>query len=128
MIKTLGYRVSPDEIVDVLHASGEVSEAVVAPDGRIEGKQHVAFVVLRDGGRLDRLEAFCKTELPRYMQPARFEVRTELRVPTAASTTSAQPLRPEGRRDPRLLRRDAGLARAVRGDPAARRASRAPAV
>ena len=79
MIKTLGYRVSPDEIVDVLHASGEVSEAVVAPEpDESKGNSIVAFVVLRDGGRLDRLEAFCKTELPRYMQPARFEVRTEL--------------------------------------------------
>jgi acyl-coenzyme A synthetase/AMP-(fatty) acid ligase len=79
MIKTLGYRVSPDEIVDVLHASGEVSEAVVAPEpDDAKGNRIVAFVVLREGGQLDRLEAFCKTELPRYMQPARFEVRTEL--------------------------------------------------
>jgi amino acid adenylation domain-containing protein len=79
MIKTLGFRVSPDEIVDVLHASGEVSEAVVAaePD-EAKGNRIVAFVVLRDGGQLDRLEAFCKSELPRYMQPARFEVRAEL--------------------------------------------------
>jgi hypothetical protein len=37
LIKTLGYRVSPDEVVDVLCASGEVVEAVVAsePDDRI---------------------------------------------------------------------------------------------
>jgi amino acid adenylation domain-containing protein len=79
MIKTLGYRVSPDEIVDVLHASGEVTEAVVAPEpDEAKGNCIVAFVVLRDGGRLDRLEAFCRSELPRYMQPARYEVRSAL--------------------------------------------------
>jgi hypothetical protein len=48
MIKTLGYRVSPDEIVDVLHASGEVSEAVVAPEpDESKGNSIVALVVLR---------------------------------------------------------------------------------
>jgi acyl-coenzyme A synthetase/AMP-(fatty) acid ligase len=29
MIKTLGYRVSPDEVSDALYASGEVVEAIV---------------------------------------------------------------------------------------------------
>jgi amino acid adenylation domain-containing protein len=79
MIKTLGYRVSPDEVVDVLYASGEVAEAVVTsePD-ETKGNRIVAFVVLRDQGRLDRLQAFCAAELPRYMQPARFEVRSGL--------------------------------------------------
>jgi amino acid adenylation domain-containing protein len=79
MIKTLGYRVSPDEIVDVLYASGEVAEAVVTsePDAS-KGSVIVAFVVMRDVGRLDRLTSFCAAELPRYMQPARFEVRNEL--------------------------------------------------
>jgi amino acid adenylation domain-containing protein len=79
MIKTLGYRVSPDEIVDVLYASGEVAEAVVAPEpDEIKGNAIVAFVVLRDSGELDRLRSFCVAELPRYMQPERFEVRAEL--------------------------------------------------
>ena len=32
MIKTLGYRVSPDEVVEVLYASGEVVEAVVTSE------------------------------------------------------------------------------------------------
>ena len=79
MIKTLGYRVSPDEIVEVLYASGEVAEAVVAPEAdETKGTRIVAFVVLRDGGELDRCKAFCAAELPRYMQPARYEVRSEL--------------------------------------------------
>jgi amino acid adenylation domain-containing protein len=80
LIKTLGYRVSPDEVVDVLYASGEVAEAVVAsePDEQI-GSRIVAYVVLRDSGDVDRLTGFCAAELPRYMRPARIEVRSSLR-------------------------------------------------
>jgi amino acid adenylation domain-containing protein len=80
LIKTLGYRVSPDEVVDVLYASGEVAEAVVSsePDGTI-GDRIVAYVVLRPSGDVDRVSAFCAAELPRYMRPARIEVRSSLR-------------------------------------------------
>jgi amino acid adenylation domain-containing protein len=79
MIKTLGYRVSPDEVVEVLYASGEITEAVVAaePD-EWRGSQIVAYVVLAEKGRLDQLEAFCAREMPRYMRPSRIEVRTAL--------------------------------------------------
>jgi acyl-coenzyme A synthetase/AMP-(fatty) acid ligase len=79
MIKTLGYRVSPDEVADVLYASGEVLDVLVTsePDeGR--GARIVAYVVLREGGRLDRLEAYGQREMPRYMQPARLEARLRL--------------------------------------------------
>ena len=38
MIKTLGYRVSPDEVVDVLHASGEIREAVVTAEPRLHSR------------------------------------------------------------------------------------------
>jgi amino acid adenylation domain-containing protein len=79
LIKTLGYRVSPDEVVDVLHASGQVVEAVVTsePDDAV-GARIVAYVVLRSGGSLERLEAFVAKELPRYMRPARIEARDAL--------------------------------------------------
>jgi acyl-CoA synthetase (AMP-forming)/AMP-acid ligase II len=79
LIKTLGYRVSPDEVVDVLYASGEIVEAVVVgePD-EARGARIVAYVVLADHGDLERLTAFAARELPRYMQPSRFEVRSRL--------------------------------------------------
>jgi acyl-CoA synthetase (AMP-forming)/AMP-acid ligase II len=79
MIKTLGYRVSPEEVVDGLFASGEVVEAIVdsEPDEAL-GARIVAYVVLTDDGRLDRLRAFCSAELPRYMRPTRIELRTSL--------------------------------------------------
>lgn len=79
MIKTLGYRVSPDEVIDALHASGEVVEAVVGTDpDEQRGERIVAYVVLKPEGSLERLSAFCGKSLPRYMQIARFEVRESL--------------------------------------------------
>jgi amino acid adenylation domain-containing protein len=79
LIKTLGYRVSPDEVADVIYASGEVVEGLVTsePD-EVRGARIVAYVVLRPEGSLDRLRAHCAQELPRYMQPSRFEVRDAL--------------------------------------------------
>jgi acyl-coenzyme A synthetase/AMP-(fatty) acid ligase len=79
MIKTLGHRVSPDEVADVLYASGEVLEAIVSaePD-ELRGSRIVAQVVLAEDGDQERLQAFCAAELPRYMQPSRIDVRTTL--------------------------------------------------
>lgn len=79
MIKTLGYRVSPDEVAEALYASGQVLEGIVGSEPDAErGERIVAYVVLKEDGALERLEEFCRAELPRYMQPSRIEVRTEL--------------------------------------------------
>jgi amino acid adenylation domain-containing protein len=79
MIKILGYRVSPDEIANVIYASAEVVEAVVtAEPNEQRGARITAYVVLRPGGSVERLAAFCGIELPRYMQPTRIEVRNAL--------------------------------------------------
>jgi amino acid adenylation domain-containing protein len=79
MIKTLGHRVSPDEVAGVLYASGEVLEAIITsePD-ELRGSRIVAQVVLAETGDPERLEAFCEAELPRYMQPSRIDVRPSL--------------------------------------------------
>jgi amino acid adenylation domain-containing protein len=95
LIKTLGYRVSPDEVADALYASGEVVEALVtAEPDEARGARIVAYVVLAEGGQLDRLKACCARELPRYMQPSRIEVRSVLsRTPSGkhdAAATVAQ--------------------------------------
>ena len=84
LIKTLGFRVGPDEVTDVLHASGEIREAVVAgePDPD-RGERIVAFVVLREDGDLKQLTRFARAELPPYMVPARYESVT--RLPRLAS-------------------------------------------
>ncbi len=79
MIKTLGYRVSPDEVAEALYASGQIREGIIGAEPDPErGERIVAYVVLAEGGSFDLLDAFCRAELPRYMQPSRIEVRPEL--------------------------------------------------
>ncbi len=84
IIKTLGYRVSPDEVGDVIYASGEVADCVVVAEPDVaRGQRIVAYVVLAGGGSGERLKQHCRTELPRYMQPTRFEARPVLpRLPS----------------------------------------------
>lgn len=77
VIKTLGMRVSPDEIADVLYASGEVVEGIVGTEeDAVRGTRIIAYVVLKPESTLAALEAFCRRELPRHMHPARYEVLT----------------------------------------------------
>ena len=93
IIKTMGFRVGPDEVADVLYASGEVAEAAVMgePDP-MWGERVVAHVVLAEEGSLERLKAYCGRELPRHLQPARIEVRKTM------------PLLPSGKHDVAALK------------------------
>jgi len=79
LIKSLGFRISPDEIADVIYASGQVVEAVVgtAPD-EVRGDAIVAFVVLTETGTAEAVRRFCRAELPPYLHPSRIEARPEL--------------------------------------------------
>jgi amino acid adenylation domain-containing protein len=79
MIKTLGYRVSPDEISEVLYRSGEVTEAAVtAEPDNVRGMRIVAHVVLTREGSAERLKNYCRAELPNYAVPARIQVHAAL--------------------------------------------------
>ena len=91
MIKTLGYRVSPDEVAEVIYASGEVTDCVIGAEvDDLRGQRIVAHVVLVSGGSLERLQRHCGIELPRYMQPARFEPRDALpRLPNGKHDLAA---------------------------------------
>jgi len=93
VMKVMGIRVGPDEIADVLFASGEVTEAAVVgePDEQW-GARIVAHVVLVPTGSLERLQTYCARELPRHLQPARIAVRDAL------------PLLPSGKSDLAALR------------------------
>ena len=92
VIKTMGYRVGPDEIASVLYESGQVVDAVVLGDPDAErGERIVAHIVLTANGSLDRLRAYCGTELPRHLQPARLVIRDVL------------PLLPTGKHDMQAL-------------------------
>jgi amino acid adenylation domain-containing protein len=91
MIKSLGYRVSPDEVADVLYASGEVAEvAVTAEPDDLKGSRIVAHVVLTARGDVERLQAFSAAELPRWMVPDRIDVRRSLpRTPSGKHHVAA---------------------------------------
>jgi acyl-CoA synthetase (AMP-forming)/AMP-acid ligase II len=107
MIKTLGYRVAPDEVAEVLFASGQVLQAVVAgePDNE-RGERIVAYVTLAPSGSMEALTSFCRRELPRHMQPSRVEAHHTL--PRLAS----------GKYDLQTLRAMSGEVQAHRADSA----------
>ena len=96
VIKTMGHRVSPDEIAGVLYASRQVVEAIITtePDAA-RGSQIIAHVVMAEDGTLDALRRYAGAELPRFMQPTRIEVHARLprtssgKHDTRALTTSA---------------------------------------
>jgi amino acid adenylation domain-containing protein len=100
MIKTMGFRVSPDEIADVLQASGLVTEAAIVtePDPQ-RGERIIACVVLREKDTIDQLRRFCGIELPRYMQPVRYIEMSAIPrnpsgkhdIPQLKATLSAEP-------------------------------------
>ncbi|MGE0159623.1 MAG: AMP-binding protein [Gemmatimonadales bacterium] len=84
MIKSMGFRVGPDEVTDALHASGEIREAVVdAEPDPSRGERIVAYVVLREDASLTRLERFCRAELPVFAHPSVYVPRATLaRLPS----------------------------------------------
>jgi acyl-CoA ligase (AMP-forming) (exosortase A-associated) len=81
MIKSSGYRISPTEVEEALTSSGKLRYAAVIgiPD-EVLGQTIKAFVVARDGERLDTdaLIEHCGSRLPRYMLPKTVEVLTEM--------------------------------------------------
>ena len=72
MIKSQGYRISPEEVEDVLCRHAAVREAVVfgVPDG-VLGQRLVAAVARAAGaeGLTDELLRHCANILPLYMMP-----------------------------------------------------------
>lgn len=79
LMKTLGYRVGPCEVLDVLYASGEIREGLVTSDEDPDrGRAVVACVVHAENGTMDKLRQFCRVEMPGYMHPARIKAVREL--------------------------------------------------
>jgi acyl-CoA ligase (AMP-forming) (exosortase A-associated) len=96
LIKVSGYRISPAEIEEALHASGLVDE--VAAFGVPHPELGQAIVVLAVGpGELATQALFkeCQRRLPAYMLPAHVVVQTH-----------AFPRNPNGKLDRKLLRAD----------------------
>lgn len=78
MIKTSGYRISPNEVEEVLYATTLVGECAAfgVPHDTL-GQAIVAVVTPPSGASLDpaALLAECRKRMPAYMVPARIEVR-----------------------------------------------------
>jgi amino acid adenylation domain-containing protein len=81
MMKIHGFRVSPDEVEEIVHGSGLVAEVVARgePDDLV-GTQLVIDVVPNHAGRFDvqPLVAYCRREMPRYMIPHQVYVHDRL--------------------------------------------------
>ena len=81
MIKSSGVRISPTEVEEVLFQSGKLrGAAVIGLPDELLGQVIKAFVVPRDGDRLDAaaLIEMCAQKMPRYMVPKSIEVLAEL--------------------------------------------------
>jgi acyl-CoA ligase (AMP-forming) (exosortase A-associated) len=80
-IKSHGFRISPEEVEEILQASGLVAEVVVngVPD-TVAGAAIVAHVVPRvaDTFSCEALLEYCQEVMPRYMIPKQIEVHASL--------------------------------------------------
>ena len=81
MIKTSGYRVSPDEIEEVVSALEgiEITAALGVPHPDL-GQAIVLVVCVTDGADLDEayIASACRRALPNFMVPARIVLRDEM--------------------------------------------------
>jgi len=78
MIKSSGYRISPNEVEEVIYAAGNVGECAAfgVPHPTL-GEVVVVVATSRGGQTLEpsALAVLCRERLPAYMVPAEFEVR-----------------------------------------------------
>ena len=91
MIKTSGFRLSPDEVEDLVCRSGLVADAVAfgVDDDDLGQVVHVAVAPLA-GFDPDALTAHCRRVMPHYMVPRRFHLWPEP-MPRTASGKLARP-------------------------------------
>ena len=78
MIKSSGYRISPNEVEEVLYGTHLVGECAAfgVPHSTL-GEVVVAVVIASDAStfELARLQALCRERMPAYMLPATFDIR-----------------------------------------------------
>ena len=91
LIKTSGFRISPDEVEDLVHRSGLASDVVAfgVADELLSQCVHVA-VALLPGATHDALMAHCRRVMPTYMVPRVIHVWPGA-MPRTASGKLARP-------------------------------------
>ena len=80
-IKCSGFRISPNEVEEVLCQSGKLQEAaVIGISDEVLGQRIKAFVTPREGATVDgdELRAFCSSAMPRHMVPTEVEIMAVL--------------------------------------------------
>jgi len=72
MIKTLGFRLSPTEVEDLIAQSGMVADVVAygVEDPALGEAVHVAVALLAEANE-DALACHCARVMPHYMRPQR---------------------------------------------------------
>jgi acyl-CoA ligase (AMP-forming) (exosortase A-associated) len=78
MIKSSGYRISPNEVEEVFYATGLVGECAAFGVPHQAVGEVVAVVVTAAAGTVldvQHLQRICRDKLPAYMVPARIEMR-----------------------------------------------------
>ncbi len=84
MIKTSGYRVSPNEIEEIIHQSDLVREVVALGIAHPALGQAIVVVATNQykndnlNEEIKKLHTFCKKNLPNYMHPAEIIIKTSL--------------------------------------------------
>src|SRR5262249_7504571 len=81
MIKSSGFRISPNEVEELLFKSGMIrSAAVIGIPDEVLGATVHAFVVPIEGRPLDAasLQAHCAERMPHYMVPKGIDVLEDL--------------------------------------------------
>jgi len=92
LIKSSGFRVSPEEIEACVFSSGLVAHVVAFAVPRAEVEHDIVVAVIpRDASdfREEYLHEFCKKEMPQYMRPRRIWCLEQFPL-----TTSGKPDRP----------------------------------
>ncbi len=78
MIKSSGYRISPNEVEEVLYTTGLIGECAAFGVPHQAVGEVVAVVVTAPTGKVldvQQLQALCRDKLPAYMVPAQIELR-----------------------------------------------------
>ncbi len=81
MIKNQGYRLSPEEVENLLIASGFVNEACAfGVENPAVGQDVIAVISLKDGdsGALDEIKEYAIKNGPPYMIPKQIHVQDDL--------------------------------------------------
>jgi acyl-CoA synthetase (AMP-forming)/AMP-acid ligase II len=75
MIKSMGFRISPTEVEDVIHRSGLISQVIAfGVSDEIAGQVVEVCVAHSEPVDVHELERYARSQLPHYMVPARIHV------------------------------------------------------